>query len=118
MTDDTYQVIQPKVALGRYIPIGLLLGASLLTPVLAWLIWRDANIFARAGSLSVFFAATAEFITLNRANRKHILNACRARKHEVPWDFSKPDKVVGIIALILALAGTIIWGFGDLLVGR
>ena len=65
----------------------------------------------------VFFAVTAEFISLIKANKKHILNACRALANEQPWDFSKSDKVVGLISLFLALLGTVIWGFGDLLVG-
>ncbi len=65
----------------------------------------------------VFFAVTAEFVSLNKANRKHILNALRAYYHELPWSFSESDKVIGILSLAFGLIGTVIWGFGDLLVG-
>lgn len=117
MNRKTYQVVQPEVGLAQYWLIGALLAASFLTPLIAWVIWRDGDILSRSGSLMVFFAATAEFLTLNRANKKHILNACRAKDNETPWDFSKYDKVVGVVALIFALLGTVIWGFGDLLLG-
>ena len=63
----------------------------------------------------VFFAAMAEFLLIGRANRKHILNACRAKNGETPWDFSRTDKGISIIAFLLALVGTVIWGFGDLM---
>jgi hypothetical protein len=65
----------------------------------------------------VLFAAVAEFITINRMNKKHILNACRVKANEPPWDFSFAARVVGIISLVAALLGTILWGYGDLLIG-
>ena len=117
MNQQAYEVFKPKVGLRTFWLEGLLLTVSFVTPLLAWLIWKDGDIVSRSGSLMVFFAATAEFVSLNKANRKHILNACRARANENPWDFSKTDKVVGVISLILAFLGTFIWGFGDLYVG-
>ena len=62
-----------------------------------------------------FFAVAAEFITINRANKKHMLNASRAARHEPIWDFSTPGKIVGWLALGAALVGTILWVFGDLM---
>ena len=117
MNRKTYQVVQPEGELAQYWLIGALLAVSLLTPLVAWVIWRDGDILSRSGSLMVFFAATAEFLTLNRANKKHILNACRAKDNEIPWDFSKYDKVVGVVAFIIGLMGIVIWGFGNLLLG-
>jgi len=72
---------------------------------------------SRSGSLMVFFAATAEFLLLSRANRKHILNACRAKEGDTPWDFSVHDTILSIASFVLALVGTVIWGFGDAMVG-
>ncbi len=117
MNQQTYRVIDPKVPLWTFWRESLLLAASFLTPILAWCIWQDGDVFSRSGSLMVFFAVTAEFVSLNKANKKHILNACRALKNEEPWGFSKPDKMIGLVSLTLGLLGSVIWGFGDLLVG-
>jgi hypothetical protein len=65
----------------------------------------------------VFFAVVAEFLTLNKANRKHLLNAARIRAGEMPWDFSRPANIVGMSSLVCAAVGTLLWGFGDVLVG-
>jgi hypothetical protein len=65
----------------------------------------------------VFFAVVAEFFTLNKANRKHLLNAARVQAGETPWDFSTPANIVGIASLVCAAIGTLIWGFGDVLFG-
>ena len=111
----TYEVVKdPPVSYRMYWPEAVLLLASVVAPVAAWCIWRDGVMFARSGSLVVFFALVTEFVSLHRMNNKHILNACRVKAGEVPWDFSKPARVIGVIALLVALAGTVIWGYGDL----
>ena len=115
MPPEKYQVKQPVIPIYEYWKIAFFLLASVLTPVVVWLIWRDSDLFGRSGSLMVFFAAMAEFLLIGRANRKHILNACRAKNGETPWDFSRTDKGISIIAFLLALVGTVIWGFGDLM---
>ena len=61
----------------------------------------------------MFFAAVAQFITLNRTNKKHILNACRAKAGETPKALSLVVKVVGVISFVLGLLGTLLWGYGD-----
>jgi len=61
----------------------------------------------------VFFAAVAQFVNLKKANKKHILNACRVRWGDLPWDFANQDRIIGVTALILGLAGTAIWGFAE-----
>jgi hypothetical protein len=61
----------------------------------------------------VFFAAAAQFVAINRANRKHLLNDCRVAASEIPRDFSAAAKVVGWLALVLGLLGTLIWAYGD-----
>ena len=62
----------------------------------------------------VFCAAIAEFLTLNRANTKHLLNAERVRAGGAPLAFSKAATRIGLHALVTALAGTLLWGYGDL----
>jgi len=116
MNNSSYQLVKPKVSLRMYLPESLLLLLSFATPVLVWLIWKDGSILARSGSLTVFFAAVAEFKTLNRMSRKHLLNACRVRANETPWDFSNVANIVGIVSLLAALTGTILWGYGDLII--
>ena len=69
----------------------------------------------RSGSLMLFLGALAEFITLNRMNRKHLLNACRVKANENPWDFSPAAEIVGGVSLVAALMGTVLWGFGSLI---
>src|SRR5688572_12119935 len=114
MTSDPYQVQRPTVTVSMYWPEATCILLCWLTPIISWWIWPDPYKLARSGSLMVFFAVLAEFITLGRMNKKHILNACRAAAHERPWDFSGAARVVGIAALVSALAGTVLWGYGDL----
>ena len=117
MNASTYQVVKPQVTFRMYWPEGVLLLFSYATPVVAWAISHNGAMVSRSGSIMVFLAAVAEFIMLNRMNKKHILNACRVKANEAPWDFSLAAKVVGFLSLFAALLGTIIWGYGDLLLG-
>jgi len=90
--------------------------ASFAAPIGAWFVWHDGQMLGRSGSLMLFFAAVAEFMILNRMNDKHLLNACRVKAQEKPWDFSRAARAIGVIALFAALLGTLIWGYADLLV--
>jgi uncharacterized membrane protein len=110
-----YQLLKPRVALSLYWPEALLLVVSFLTPIVAWIVFHDEAILERSGSLMLFLGALAEFVTLNRMNKKHLLNACRAKAHETPWDFSPAAKIVGVVSLVAALLGTVLWGFGTLI---
>lgn len=109
-----YQVVDPPVSFRLYWPEGLLLFLSLSTPLVAWIIWRDPDMFGRSGSVMTFLALLAEFVSLHRMNTKHLLNDCRVNAGEIPWKFSRASQVVSLAALICALSGTIIWGYGDL----
>jgi hypothetical protein len=93
-----------------------LLLVSWAIPISVWLVWRDGQLLARSGSLMVFCAAVAEFVSLGRMNRKHLLNAERVQAGENPWDFSGVSKKVGVAALVSALVGTVLWAYADLLV--
>ena len=83
--------------------------------MLALLVWFTGDAIQRAGGVMVFFAVAAEFITLNKANNKHLYNASRVFDDQLPWLFSNSDKIVGRVALVMALIGTSLWVFGDLL---
>ena len=117
MNGPKYEVVKPTVSYGMYWPEGLLLVLSVAAPVIAWFIWHNGNMLGRSGSVMVFFAAVAEFISIHRMNKKHILNAWRVKANEVPWEFSRAATIVGVVSLLCALFGTLLWGYGDLLVG-
>jgi hypothetical protein len=104
---------RPIVGLRMYWPETLLLVLAWVIPLTTWAACRSG--FQRSGSLMVFCAAIAEFFTLNRANTKHLRNAERVRSGQDPLAFSKAARIVGWIALVTALAGTLLWGYGDLL---
>lgn len=99
-------------------PEWALLVSAYVTPFIAFFVWHHGIALQRSGGVMVFFAVAAEFITINRANKKHMLNASRAARHEPIWDFSTPGKIVGWLALGAALAGTILWVFGDLMLSN
>ena len=108
----TYELAPTDVPFTRYWLEGALLIVSVLTPVFVLLWYRSPDLFERSGALMVFFAAVAEFVTLNRSNKKHLLNACRAKAGEMPYDFSIASKVTGWLSFLFALAGTLIWAYG------
>jgi uncharacterized membrane protein len=108
-----YEADQPKVDFSQYWIEWSFLVAGILIPILSAIIWRTGNAFERSGSLTVFCAAVAEFVTVNRLTKKHILNASRALNGERPWDVSGAAKCVGIAAFVVGLIGTVIWGFGS-----
>ena len=109
---------KPQLGLRMYWPEVLLLVLAWTVPNVAWLIWRDGLMLSRSGSLMVFFAAIAEFVMLHRANKKHLLNAQRLRAGQAPLGFSNVATIVGWLALVSALVGTALWGYGDLLKPR
>ena len=92
-----------------------MLAGAYLTPLIACLYWRTGEAMRQAGGVMVFFAVVAEFISLNKASNKHLLNASRAFRREMPWAFSTTDRVIGWLAFVAAVIGTLLWVFGDLL---
>jgi hypothetical protein len=113
MSNQQYEVEKPHVSYSMYWPEILLIVLSILTPLLSWVIWRDRDILQRSGIMMVFLSAVAEFISIHRMNKKHILNACRVKANELPWDFSRAAKIVGIVAFFCALVGIFLSGFGN-----
>jgi hypothetical protein len=111
-TPPQVNVDQPKVSLSEYWIEWSFLAAGILIPLVAAIVWRTGDAFERSGSLTVFCAAVAEFVNLNRLTKKHILNASRVLNRERPWNVPAAAKYVGIAALLVGLIGTFIWGFG------
>jgi hypothetical protein len=112
-----YRFVKPPVSLWMYWPEGAFLVASVAAPIVAWAIWRNGAMVSRFGAVGLVFAAIAEFYMLNRMNKKHLLNAWRAKTNEDPWDFSRAANIIGYLALFAGVLNTILWGFGDLLLG-
>jgi len=97
-----------------YLPEGACLVLSFAMPFVGWLFFHDGTMLARFGGLSIIFAGVAEFIFLNRVNAKHLQNALRVRNGRDPADFSAQARLVGIISLVAAIVGTLVWAFGDI----
>lgn len=111
---DLKELHKPEVGASMYKWEVVSLVVAVIIPFASWFGWSDGAMFARSGSLMVFFAVLAEFMLLNKANIKHIRNAQRAIEGVQPNNFSKAATLIGFASLILALFGTVIWGYGDL----
>jgi hypothetical protein len=107
----------PKIRARDYWPVCLLLVASYGAPIVTWIASRDWQLMGRSGSVTLFFAAIAEFFMLNRMNRKHLLNDCRVKAGQRPWDISKVASRVSVASFVAGLLGTLLWGYGDFLAG-
>jgi len=103
------------VNFAAYWPEWLFLLISAGAPVIVHFVYHNASLFARSGALTVFFAAVAEFVTLNRANTKHLRNALRAKNGKQPRAFSAAARVTGYLSFLFGVCGTIVWAYGDLL---
>lgn len=90
-----------------------LLSIAISIPILTWFIWEDPLLFQASGSLVVFCSVLTEFIILGKQNAKHIGNSARAARGQRPLVFSRLLNLVSYIALVVALYGTVIWGYGD-----
>jgi len=110
-----HEFTKPEVGWKVYYREWLLLGSAYLSPVVALVFWQSGAALQRSGGVMVFFAVVTEFITLNKANWKHLFNSSRAYLGHRPWTFSTTDRVIGWIAFFAALVGTLLWVFGDLL---
>jgi len=109
----TYLLVVPELGYREYWPEIAWLCLGVLAPIATLCITRSGDWLERSGSVSVFCAAVAEFISLNRLTKKHFLNACRAQRGELPWGISSAFSNIGKVAFLLGVAGTIIWGFGS-----
>jgi hypothetical protein len=90
-----------------------LLLLAILTPIVVLIIWGDPDSFQASGSIVVFLSVLSEFLLLNKQNAKHISNSARAARGDTPILFSKTLTNISYISLIVAAAGTIIWGYGN-----
>ncbi|MUK70253.1 hypothetical protein [Aliivibrio fischeri] len=104
--------------------IVLLLG--LLGPILAWfgvfqLETNSAVWFQRSGSITVLFAVWAEYKLFKLAELTNPMSQNGntwddMRKSDVlQASYSKYIQGIKYFAAVLAIAGTVIWGYGDLL---
>lgn len=91
----------------------VLLLMSFIMPIFVCDRYHDPDLFERSGNLMLFFAVAAEFVHLNRLTKKHINNACRVKDGDTPKDISSSARSVGWVVFVLALAGTIISGYGE-----
>jgi hypothetical protein len=92
---------KPLVSFAAYLPEEALLSLAWLTPMLVWRSWHDVHLLARSGSVMVLCSVLAEFIFLNRVNRKLLKNAKRVAQGQVPWNFSTAETSIGIAGTVL-----------------
>ena len=93
------------------------------TPLLsAWLSYHigEAHWFQRSGSLTVLLAAILEFrqAVIDKSVKDKAWGAAKRRSWAgvaVVGQLPTARKTLAIIALVLIILGTIIWGYGDLL---
>jgi hypothetical protein len=104
---------KPPVSWFKYWLEWALILVAWLTPVSVWFYWHDGHLLARSGSVAVLFAVIGDFRFLNLVTQKHLNNAIRVRNGDAPWRLSTAATVVGIVALVTSVLGTIVWGYGD-----
>jgi hypothetical protein len=76
-----------------------------------WAFVTDCDVhFSRGGSLLVFMAVLSIFGLEDRMHRTSHMNFCDA-SGPIPFKFLGPYIVAGSLAMI----GTLIWGYGDLI---
>lgn len=105
--------------------VGLLLCLASTIPVMAWfgIFQQDTSLslwFQRSGSLTVLFAAWAEYIIFIVRERTHPMAKCGetyqdlANQGVLKTKYRKALSVISFISISLLVLGTIIWGYGDL----
>ena len=103
-------------------PVLSALGAPMLSALLSS-DTGEAHWFQRSGSLTVLFAVILEFWTTTIV--KDARDAAWAAAKRRSWagtavlgQLPTPRKVIALIALVLMVLGTIIWGYGDLIISE
>ena len=103
----------------------ILLGLSILSPILAWYgCWqqdeRAGTWFQRSGSLTVLFAAWAEYLVfIIRGHVDPISDNGEtwqdlANQGVLKTKYRRRVSIFSFISITLLVVGTIIWGYGDL----
>ncbi|MPS37814.1 hypothetical protein D8S93_03940 [Vibrio sp. VGrn 2] len=97
-----------------------LLILAVITPILAWYSFiipdkeAPAMWFQRSGSLTVLFAVWMEY-NLMKVN-EHVFPSGHifSQQEALAKKYQPIFKVAQYIAVLLAIVGTVIWGYGDL----
>jgi hypothetical protein len=103
----------------------LLLGLSISAPIMAWNgVWQQdestALWFQRSGSLTVLFAAWAEYLLFVIGDRISPMSdggttyQDLANEGVLKTKYRKTLSVINFVSITLLITGTIIWGYGDL----
>ena len=120
LIDNNFKIIVCLIFASILIPIALLLLNCLLTLEQNYGQW-----FARTGFIIVFFSITAEFLIFsNYDHMKPLLEKEKGLtwsslnvRQELALKYYEKNRNWGSMVLLLALIGTIIWGYGDLIWG-
>lgn len=113
------RVIEEKIKL-HLIPSSLLLLPAALCPFIAWFscfipegenpgVW-----FQRSGSITVMLAVSIEFFLLRIESHINPENNTPSRVWELGETYRYWFNLIQIMAVVLAIIGTVIWGYGDL----
>lgn len=99
----------------------ILLMASVL-PLLAYFIDFRPNgetagsWFQRSGSIMVMLIILSEFRLFSIARYEIPVDKGTLQKQPVSEEFKKPYTLISYLSVLIAAIGTIIWGYGDLIV--
>ena len=108
-----YNFIVPDVFWKDFLTEMLLLIGAFSLPIVAYIIGIG---FQRSGSITVILSLGVEIYLLNKMTTKHLLNSARAKSGDDPIVISSHYKILAFLSFGVAIFGTAIWGFGDLMV--
>ena len=74
---------------------------------------RQADLFQRGGLISLFIVVVLQFKALSDLNRKHVLNAVRAKRGELVLGISPTRTNLGWLTLLVAIYASTVAAFGD-----
>lgn len=112
MTSNTQKELQADVPWSELFCELMLIFFSVTVPVTSFLV--DIKIehpdwFQRSGALMVLFAGLLAYRSLTKHYRKFFNNTLRG----YPLKTSPNQEKVDYLTLIVSVAGTVIWGYGD-----
>lgn len=100
------------------LPLGFL---SVAAPILAFFgvcmpgsestqIW-----FQRSGALTVLFAVWMEYILSKSNEHINLSGVVISRQTQLSKEYKVPYRIIQYLGILLAIVGTVIWGYGDLI---
>jgi hypothetical protein len=103
------------------IPASILLLLAILFPILAWFefllpakektwLW-----FQRSGSITVMLAVIIEYFLIKIEHNVNPPNTVPSKVWNMGKGYHSWHKLIQVIAVFVAIFGTLIWGYGDLL---